>query len=205
VQDEEEGAVAGADDDGDEETSSGPIAKSAAGANVRQRDKSTALKDIKPPYGNRLASIISMFRAWKVFRDSLGSDVMNKYKVTYGENEMDLNAALAANQEVQGNKTKNDLQAIPTYELIKSHLPKIKAKIGPDSLAYLTALLETKLLGLRDNLGGIEIRMEYGGLYDRTIGESSRKDWYNKNSGRLYISHFKTNKSRMGTPYDFQF
>jgi hypothetical protein len=33
------------------------------------------------------------------------------------------------------------------------------------------------------------------------IGESSRKDWYNR---RLYISHLKTNKSRMGTPYDFQ-
>jgi hypothetical protein len=56
---------------------------------------------------------------------------------------------------------------------------------------------------LRDNLGGIEIRTDDGGLYDRTVGESSRKDWYNKKSGRLYISHFKTNKSRLGTPYDF--
>ena len=30
-----------------------------------------------------------------------------------------------------------------------------------------------------------------------------RKGWYNKITGRLYIFHFKTNKSRMGTQYDF--
>jgi hypothetical protein len=74
VQDEAEGAVAGANDDDDEDISSGPVAKSAAGAKVWQRDKSTALKKIKPAYGNRLAYIISTFRAWKVFRDNLGSD-----------------------------------------------------------------------------------------------------------------------------------
>jgi hypothetical protein len=128
---------------------------------------------------------------------------MNQYQGTFGEGEVGLNAALAANQEVQGNKTKNELHAIPSYELIKSYLPKIKAKLGAGSMSYLAALLQTKLLGLRDNLGGIEIRTDDGGLYDRTVGESSRRDWYNKNSGRLYISHFKTNKSRLGTPYDF--
>ncbi len=65
---------------------------------------------------------------------------MNTCQGTYGENEMGLNVSLAANQEAQGNKTKNDLQAIPLYELIKSYLPKIKAKLGADSLAYLAAL-----------------------------------------------------------------
>jgi hypothetical protein len=203
VHDESEGAVAGEDDDDDQEISSDPIAKSAAGAKVQQRDKSTPLKYVKPTYGNRLASIISTFRAWKVFRDSLGSDVMDKYEGTYGENEVGLNAALAANQKVQDNKTKNDLQAIPTYEPIKSYLPKIKAKLGADSLFYLAALLQTKLLRLRDNLGGIKIRTDDEGLHDRTIEKSSRNDWYNRRAGRLYISHFKTNKSRIGTPYDF--
>ena len=128
---------------------------------------------------------------------------MNTYQGGYGEGEVGLNAALAANSEVQGNKTKNDMQAIPAYELIKSYLPKIKEKLGADSLSYLAALLQTKLLGLRDNLGGVEIRADDGGLYDRAKGEDSRRDWYNKTSGRLYISHFKTNKSRLGTPYDF--
>jgi hypothetical protein len=90
---------------------------------------------------------------------------------------MGLNATLAANHEAQGNKTKNDLQGIPSYELIKSYLPKIKAKLGADSLAYLATLLQTKLLSLRDNLGSIEIKTDDGGIYDRTVGESSRKDW----------------------------
>ncbi len=58
-------------------------------------------------------------------------------------------------------------------------------------------------MGLRENLGCIEIRLDDGGIYDITVGESSRKDWYNKKSGRLYISHFKTNKSKLRTPYDF--
>ncbi len=35
------------------------------------------------------------------------------------------------------------MQAIPAYELIKSYLPKIKEKLGADSLSYLAALLQT--------------------------------------------------------------
>ena len=91
---------------------------------------------------------MSTFRAWKVFRDSLGTDVMNQYQGNFGEEEVGLNAALATNKEVQGNKTKNELHVIPSYELIKSYLPKIKDKLGADSLSYLAALLQTKLLGL---------------------------------------------------------
>jgi hypothetical protein len=176
VQDEAEGAVAGADADDDEEVLSGPVAKSAAGAKVRQRDKSSALKELTGTYANKSANILSTFRAWKVFRDSLGTDVMHTYRGGHGEGDMGLNATLAANQEVQGNKTKNDMQAIPSYELIKPYLPKIKDKLGADSLSYLAAMLQTKIFGLRDNLGGIEIRSDDGGIYDRTVGESSRKD-----------------------------
>ena len=98
---------------------------------------------------------------------------------------------------------KNDMQAIPAYELIKSYLPNIKEKLGADSLSFLVALLQTKMLGLRDNLGGVEIRADDRGLYDRAKGEDSRRDWYNKTSGLLYLSHFKTNTRRLGTPYDF--
>ena len=80
IQDEVEGAVAGADTDDDEEVSSRPVAKSAAGAKVRQRDKSSALKELTGTYANMLADIASTFRAWKVFRDSLGTDVLNTYQ-----------------------------------------------------------------------------------------------------------------------------
>jgi hypothetical protein len=99
--------------------------------------------------------------------------------------------------------TRSTTMTILRSKLIKFYLPKIKAKLGAGSMSYLAALLNTKLLGLRDNLGGIEIRTDDGGLYDKTIGESLRRDWYNKNSGRLYILHFKTNKSMLGFPYDF--
>ena len=82
VQDEGEGAVSGVDDSDDEKVSFGPVAKSKAGAKFRQRDKSSALKNVTPTYGNKLASIVSIFRAWKEFRDSLGTDVMNQYQGT---------------------------------------------------------------------------------------------------------------------------
>ena len=76
-------------------------------------------------------------------------------------------------------------------------------KLGSDSVSYLAAVLHTKLLGLRNNYGGTQIWTDDGGLYAITIGESSRRDWYNRRTGRLYIKNFKTYKSRMGTPYDF--
>jgi hypothetical protein len=63
VQDEAEGAVAGADDDDDEEVNFNPVAKSNAGAKVRQRDKSSALKNVTPTNESKLASIVSTFLA----------------------------------------------------------------------------------------------------------------------------------------------
>jgi len=96
--------------------------------------------------------------------------VTNLYQCAFGEGEVGLNTALAANQEVQGNKTKNELHAIPSYELIKSYLPKIKDKLGADSLSYLAALLQTKILSLRNNFGGVLIRIDDGRIYDRTVG-----------------------------------
>jgi len=63
VMDEAEGAVAGVDDDDDEEVTAGPVTKSKAGAKVRQRDKSSAFKNVIPTFGNKLASVVSTFRA----------------------------------------------------------------------------------------------------------------------------------------------
>ena len=154
--------MTGADDSDDDEVSSGPMANSKESAMVRQRDKSPALQISTPTYGNNPASIVSTFRAWKVFRDSLGNDMMNQYQGTFGYGEVGLNAALAANQEVQGKTTKNELHTIPSYELIKLYLPKIKGKLGADSLSYLAALFETKLLSLLNNLGGILIKTDDG-------------------------------------------
>jgi len=60
--------------------------------------------------------------------------------------------------------------------MLLRYLPKIKEKLGV-STKYLAAFLQAKLLGLRDNLGGIEIRESDGKMYDSSIGDSSRADW----------------------------
>ncbi len=49
----------------------------------------------------------------------------------------------------------------------------------------------------------IEIRETDGSRFDSTIGNSSREDWFNRRTGFIYISHFKTDKSATGTPYEF--
>ncbi len=55
--------------------------------------------------------------------------------------------------------------------MLLRYLPKIKEKLGV-STKYLATFLQVKLLGLRDNLGGIEIRESDGKVYDPSIGDS---------------------------------
>ena len=52
-------------------------------------------------------------------------------------------------------------------------------------------------------LGWVEILETAGGLYDPSIGDGSRRDWYSRNTGQLYICHFKKQGSAAGRPYDF--
>ena len=96
-----------------------------------------------------------------------------------------------------------NLHAIPSYELLLKHLPKVKADELGVTTQYLADFLQVKLMGLRDNLGGIEILESDGEIYDPSIGDSSRADWYNRKTGRLHIAHFKTSGSTMGRTYDF--
>jgi hypothetical protein len=202
VQDEAEGAVAGRDDDDDEEINSGTVSKAANV--VRARDKSSELKNVKSSYANRLGSIVATWHGWKLFGESLGTDVLDAYNGGFGAGDMGLKQAKAANKEVQANRTTNAWEAIPSWELFTQFLPKVKRVFGGTSTTYLACYLQVQLFGLRDNLGGIEILESDGRKYDPNIGHPSRKDWYNKRTGYLYISHFKTEKSAMGQPYEFQ-
>ena len=200
-QDSSVGAVAGRDDSDDEEVTSGP-ATSVAGKRSRARTKSVALKGVTQSYSKKLGHITTTFEAWKAFRDSLGTDVLQEYRGTFGEGEVGLMQAIQADKETQGNKPRSALHAVPSYEMLQRYLPRIKSAIGPNT-KWLAAFLQTKLLGLRDNLGGIEILRSDGRRYDPSVGDSSRFDWYNRNSGKIYIAHFKTGKSRFGSPYEF--
>ncbi len=113
-------------------------------------------------------------------------------------------AAKQSNKEVQGNRTTNPWEAIPSWELLNRFLPKVKELFKATLTNYLACLLQVNLFGLRDNLGAIQIRETDGTIFDSDIGDPSHKDWYNKRTGQLYISHFKTENTAMGQPYDFQ-
>jgi hypothetical protein len=88
VQDSAEGVVAGKDDDNDEEVSSVPrviprIIMSKLATNVRAREKNSILKNITGNYSGKIGHITTTFGAWKIFRDSLGTDVLQQYRGTY--------------------------------------------------------------------------------------------------------------------------
>jgi hypothetical protein len=203
VVDSAEGAVVGRGTDDDDEISSGIVSR--ATTVVRLRDKSSALKAVKADYAERLGQIITTMRSWKLFGDAMGTDVLAMYEGTFSAGQLGFRQAKAAVDEAAENRTKNALNAIPSLKLLTSFLPKIKEKIGAGSTAYLACFLQVRLWGLRDNLGMIEIRDTDGTFYDPAIGEESRKDWYNRRTGQLYISHFKTQDSSAGKPYDFLF
>ena len=89
---------------------------------------------------------------------------------------MGLFQAIQAAKEGQANKPKNELHAIPSYEILLRYLPKIKAKIGVTAKC-LAVFLQVKHFGLRGDLGGIEIRDSDGNIYDPSIRDGSRADW----------------------------
>ncbi len=107
---------------------------------------------------------------------------MKAYTGTFNEGDTGFYQALSAVKEAAQNKIKSDLHAFSSYPLLVEFLPKIKRKFGTGT-AYLAALLQTCLLGLRDNLGGVVIRDDDGPLYSPTQGDSSRFDWFNKKPG----------------------
>ena len=86
---------------------------------------------------------------------------------------------------------------MPLFKLFSEFLPKIKARLGSGTY-NLAALLQICLQGLRDNQGGVVIREDDGPIYYPIQGESSRLDWYNTNTGHLYISNFMTAGTAQG-------
>ena len=129
VQDSAEGAVAGRDADDDDEVDSGAISRAAKV--IRARDKSSELKDIKTSYTNMLGHIISTFKVWSLFAESLGTDALQQYEGTFDEGQLGFKQAKQANNEAAANRTKNALQAIPSLKLLFSYLPKSRTNLAP--------------------------------------------------------------------------
>ena len=150
--DSAEGAIARKGADDDDEISSGNVSRAATV--FRARDKSSAPKAVKADYAILLDQTLSVMRDWKLFGDSMGTDVRAMYEGTYIAGHLGLKQAKAVVDEVSENRTKNALNAIPGLKLLISFLPKIKEKHGAGSTTYLAYFLQVRLWGLRDNLGG---------------------------------------------------
>ena len=203
------GAVAGGD--GGEEVSSGPrraeavgIVSAAAQGTRRARAQAPELKAVTATYSNKLGDIISTYWGWGAFREALGSAALEKYRGGFGEGANAFMAAKEVAKETARNRTKSAAYAVPHYELLKETLPRIKRRLGA-SAQYLAAYLQVHLLGLRDNLGGVRVLDGEDGKVFRTDSpESDRDAWYRLDTGRLYISWFKTNQSKYGEPYDYK-
>ncbi len=178
-----EGAVTGKGANEDDEVSSDNVFRAATV--VRECDKSSAFKAMKADYAARLGHIMSTMRAWKLFGDAMGTDVLAMYEGTFMAGHLGFEQAKAALDEAAENRTKNALSSIPILSLLTSFLPNITEKFGAGSTTYLACFLQVRLWGLHDNLGGIEIRDIDGSFYDPTVGEECRKDWYNRRKGEV--------------------
>jgi hypothetical protein len=105
--------------------------------------------------------------------------------------------ASQADKEVHGNKAKSDLYAVPSYQRIVRYLPRVKAALGPSTTWHAT-FLKMKMLGLRYNLGGIEIRDDDGHRFDPAVGDPIRDDWYKSRTGEIYTLPIKSVTSEIG-------
>ena len=76
------------DDDDDEEINSGNISRAAKV--VRSRDESSELKNVKTAYANRVGTFVSTWHDWTIFREPLGTDVLDAYNGGFGDGDMGL-------------------------------------------------------------------------------------------------------------------
>jgi hypothetical protein len=155
----------------DEEVSRGVVATSVAGARSRACTTSTALMEVTQTYSAKLDHIATTFSAWSVFQDNLGRGVLQTYQGGFGEGEVGLMQAIQANREVQGKKAKSDPHAVPSYEMLVRYLPRVKPVLGPSTI-WLAAFMQVKPLGLRNNLGCIEVRADDGRRFDPIVATS---------------------------------
>ncbi len=72
-------------------------------------------------------------RAWKLFGEAMGTDVLNMYEVTFYAGQLGFCQAKAAIDEASQNRQKNSLNVIPSHKLLLSFLPKIKEEFGAES------------------------------------------------------------------------
>jgi hypothetical protein len=80
---------------------------------------------------------------------------------------------------------------VPSITSIRAKLPAIKRLFGAPSAEYIGALLQTSIVGLRDNLGSVRIT---------DSEDEASPNFYNPATGHLVIRDFKTRG--LFPPYD---
>jgi hypothetical protein len=84
----------------------------------------------------------------------MGTDVLSMYEGTFKAGQVGFRQAKADVDEASLNRTRNVVNAIPSLKLLISFLPKIKEEFSAESTTYLTAFLQVRLWGLKDDSAG---------------------------------------------------
>ncbi len=63
---------------------------------VRARDKSLLLKHVTGTYAEKIRHIATTFVSWKVFRESLGTDVLQQYIGTFKKGQVGMFQSIVA-------------------------------------------------------------------------------------------------------------
>ena len=105
--------------------------------------------------------------------------------------------ARAAEKERDVDRTDDPDHAVRSFPEIVAAVPRIADKFGKHSLEHLAAALHTEIPGLRDDLKGL--RWVSG---QDEADASGQPNYYVVESGRVFISKFKTSQSF--APYDIK-
>jgi hypothetical protein len=126
--------------------------------------------------------LVSAAKYLPSFKEALGPEALASYN-----GDMHLNLATSKRQEVE--RTASDAAAIPSIQTIRDKVIDIKIKFAPTDKRYIAALLQSSVVGLRDNLGDVK------------LDDESADRFYIPSTRRLVIKRFKT--AHLGfEPYD---
>ena len=147
---------------------------------------SAAILDGRQGKANTLKSDFNIFvsaaKYLPSFKEALGPEALAAYN-----GDMHLTLATSKRQEVE--RTASDAAAIPSIQTIRDKVIDIKIKFAPTDKRYIAALLQSSVVGLRDNLGDVK------------LDDESADRFYIPSTRRLVIKRFKT--AHLGfEPYD---
>jgi hypothetical protein len=133
--------------------------------------------------------IVTIAKYFPAFGKALGEEALKAYRDA-------MMVGIADGEAVGRAATEDKSKTVPNIDSLRALVPAIAEHFGAGGEEHLAALLQTTVVGLRDNLGDVRIEKE-GGRGEGT----SPPNVYNPKTGRLLIRRFKT--SPLYQPYDY--